>query len=157
MSIIEKDPDLFLNESIPCATGVSRGYREVVDFCIENPDLYIDIKSLGTFKHYSGDDYSITSERGFTVSASDLISLVAEQRVTIHGKTVVLNGTHASKVYNPILVLSDGREIDSNLLSRIFGLADTDALISSIQSSVVSMQSDILSIYGRLDDLDSDG
>lgn len=79
MTIIEKDPDLIIGEIIPCSTGVSRGYKEVVDRCEENPELYIDMESLGTFLHKSRDMYRVISEEDFVVEAARAASLGARE------------------------------------------------------------------------------
>ena len=79
MTIIEKDPDLIIGEIIPCSAGVSRGYKEVVDRCEENPELYIDMESLGTFLHKSRDMYRVISEEDFVVEAARAASLGARE------------------------------------------------------------------------------
>lgn len=34
-----------------CPSGISRGYREIVDFCLNEPTLFIEQISLGSIKH----------------------------------------------------------------------------------------------------------
>lgn len=156
MTIIEKDPDLYLNESIPCATGVSRGYREIIDFCETNPDVYIDITSLGTFKHQSNDDYSITSGKGFLVSASEFIRLISDQMqldardIAIRAETIELNGSVSTTIHNPILVSSEYGTISTIDLFAVRGLSEWRSATDDSLGSITGRLSEVESAGGEI-------
>lgn len=98
MTIIEKDPDLLANEGAHCAIAISRGYREIIDACLENPSVFMEIISRGTIKYESDSDFSVLSKSDVSLTALNEVILSASKEVKISSGKITLSADDVAAI-----------------------------------------------------------
>lgn len=98
MTIIEKDPDLLANEEIPCSIAISRGYREIIEACLENPSVFMEILSRGTIKYESDSVFSVLSKSDVSLTALNEVILSASKEAKISSGKITLSADDAAAI-----------------------------------------------------------
>lgn len=98
MTIIEKDLDLLANEGTHCSIAISRGYREIIDACLENPSIFMEIISRGTIKYESYSDFSVLSKSDISLTALNEVILSASKEAKISSGKITLSADDVAAI-----------------------------------------------------------
>jgi hypothetical protein len=143
---IEFDPDQ-LKGSAACGKDKGRGFREIIDFCLENPSIYIDITSLGTiyeramdyFEHRSKTHYATIGEEKVTSDAGPLghhTTAVGDH--TVHTDSDSLHETvHKRTVTNENYDVLTQLRIFMESLSRFIHAKEESASLTQYKTTAV--------------------
>jgi len=155
-----------------CGTDIGRGWKQVVDHCLRNPELYIDIMSLGTIKHKAVDAYTIAALDFIVNAARDYLNTTARDIVLHAGRDIVIDSEASTEIHSgdQLTVLSDQQiTIDSestyirNLTLEGIGgkllaasIADMSAAIADNASSIADLSATVENIAARLSSLETE-